>query len=167
MPKRGVGLVVCTNFKEHGLVAVLQRRGFWNFGKLGAESFRGLTQVTCHGRLKENEEMEDGLLREMKEELGSEFAATVWGLKDRLRQVAYNPGPEEVETFGIFLPDASVLSTIRLEPGTGGLILLRPDDPIEVVDRDKKHHLIPIDRVLMFDDEMKAVQKAFGLYANV
>ena len=57
--KKSVGLILMSWVpQEDGskkLVAILQRRGIWDFERMDKETFPGCYQVTFHGGLEENE----------------------------------------------------------------------------------------------------------------
>ena len=67
--KRSVGLLVMTAINSH-LVALLSRRGVWNYEKGGFESWPGAYQITAHGKAKGEEDVKTNLEREVGEELG-------------------------------------------------------------------------------------------------
>jgi hypothetical protein len=61
MPTKAVGLLLFTVIDEI-LYAVCQVRGAFNFQTMRSESWAGLLQPTCHGKLQEGEEYMDALV---------------------------------------------------------------------------------------------------------
>ena len=188
--KRSVGLVVLTEVPGMGVVALLRRRGKYNYEK-EKEGFRescpGSCQVTCHGKVKSWDEDGDliidrelgpddhmetdpeALFRELKEELGK-TAGT-----DILKSTPDGGDPivlmDDVEsnavTFGVFYPPknlAWLLQVIKLESSTGGLEFL-PQSEVDNIrnlrDFDKDTGVTDLNIIAMFRDEIEAVRRAF------
>ncbi len=75
MKKTSVGLVVLADIPTMGgLNAVLQERGKFNHEENRPESWPGACQVTAHGKCVEGESIRNGLIREIREELGDKMA---------------------------------------------------------------------------------------------
>ena len=179
--KRAVGLVILTcipgqneageDTGEKKLAAVLQRRGEHNFADKDGrrESFRGMCQVSCHGKLDDTDmTFTQALYREMKEELGKSF---LWALLDiyagNLGQAIVelshlNEKDKEVITYGL-LVEAFLLKFVQFHCDSGGFRLLFEDEEILPVDfKAHKHAGVPDwQKTYMFADEIAAVQAAF------
>lgn len=167
--KKSVGLVLMVSIQGEKC-AVLQRRGTYNFADDKPESFPGACQVTAHGKLEEGEDFIPGLQREVAEELGLvltlEPKHLVLLVEEKKDDTPEKEG-KHVITYGAHLYDASLdlLRKIRLESGSGGLVLL----PLSKLDQlspldpkaDKKDGVKDRDAYKMFADEIAAVKLAF------
>lgn len=164
MKKKTVGLIILTNIPGPvGKVAILQTRGKFNYEKRQPETYIGATQISVHGSIEENESEYEALVRETKEEFGTEIAAEIENKKDELVELnkAENNAVLNVN-FGIVLPN-ECLQKIKLHPSSGGLKLL----PIEKIgsiselktsDRGK---VIDGKTIAMFPDDIEALKLAF------
>jgi hypothetical protein len=155
---------------EEKLIAVLQRRGQFSTERMKPSFFPGCLQVTCHGKLDEDEDFLEALGREVNEELGSKFAGTcqsdikVLETIDKVEMT--NTSEKEVITFGALVP-AEYIKLIRLGPDSGGLQYFRKErfeKTVLPITKDMKifgpEHNLPY----MFQDEIEAVKKAFNLF---
>ena len=169
MPGRSVGLIILTELPSGELVAVLRERGSFNFEKMEPESWPGGCQVTVHGKLEDHEKAVECLYREMQEELGEEFAFFFW--KTHIRTMAevcsVLTDKKQIVTLADKV-DFDALCKIRLEPGTGCVRFLRPQEipHIKRLEEFSKARGVPgRETVAMFEDEKKAVLAAFGHFA--
>lgn len=165
MKKRGVGIVVVVEIDKI-LYAVLQRRGTFNTEKMASESFPGCLQVTCHGGLKDDEDFQEGLIREATEELGSKFTYLCQSDVELTEMERVITEEKETVTYGAIIP-AERLKLIRLGPDTGGLELLtkeKADGLLCPISKDMKANGPPPGTYAMFQDEIDAVKKAFRLF---
>ncbi len=169
--KRSVGLVVLTDIPGMGVVAVLRRRGKINPEKDDFhESYPGGCQVTCHGKVKPEDDKEDeALLREAGEEIGQEAAHKLLVQNRGRLTVLVDDREANAVTFGIFMPDPDFIHLIRLEVSSGGLELL-PQSEIGNIrdllrDFDKRTGVTDTNVIAMFPDEIKAVRLAFEILA--
>lgn len=168
MPKASAGLIVVTSIPDKGLVAVLVRRGLFNFEEMKPESRPGIYQVTAHGGLEGNENFKEAMLREVGEELGEKFAINLSCLincdsealieASRLDEI-----DRQVVTFAIKI-DAALLKEIRLAPDSGGLrfisIIEARRDIVDARDFDKATGVRDSETIAMFPDAKAAVIKA-------
>jgi len=173
--KRSVGLLLVADVPHWNprRTAVLQRRGEFNQEKDWLpESWPGICQLTVHGRLKEGEEPLDGLMREMEEELGKDFAAGLKALNSEHNPMILLNSTDSVEgsisNYGIKIHQ-NLLNMIRLHPSSGGLYLLNQDplDSIKVLDPqqlDKKVGVINRNLIVMWPEEREAVRLALGYH---
>ena len=181
--KKSVGLVVMVKMpQEDGseiLMAVLQRRGTFNTEKMKPESYPGCCQVTAHGKLKENEDINRGIFREIEEELGDQFVRHFYNGK-HFGTIVHKTEGESVVTFGTVMP-IEVLRSIRLGPDSGGLLYVTAEqmsknnpDLVELVPGEKGSVMDKIKifgpnhtrTIAMFPDEIEAVRKAFEVFGQ-
>lgn len=164
--KRGVGLIMFT-IVGGKLVAVLQARGTFNPEKMQPESYPLACQVTCHGGLEDGESEEDGLLREITEELGQKISNLVATNSSQLQEASRLSTTEKLMvTKALFLPDCSFLKDIRLGPASGGLRLVGQEDEIRNLRNFSKAVGVNNGTIALFPDEAEAVQKGFALFAS-
>jgi hypothetical protein len=168
--KRSVGLILLTKINGQ-LTAVLHARGTFNVQTLKPESWPGVTQVTCHGRLKDGEEWTAALYREASEELGKYMEEVVRHHADDLKLVHHQTqGAEEVQTFALYLLNPAFLKFFRLPGDTGGLRYAVPGDKrlcdVQAKGCTKENGVVDVNVLAMFPDELAAVQKAFELFAT-
>ena len=170
--ERSVGLIILTNLPAMGgVVAVLQRRGELDHEKMGPESRPGGCQVTCHGKLREDETFLGALFRELSEELGEVFASVVYyskGFDDFVKVVEVDDSKNEIITFGLVI-DPELLKLVRFGPSTGGFKFVTREgvDKIQnLKEFDSKTGVTDLNAIAMFLDESEAVQKAFEVLGN-
>lgn len=174
--KEAVGFVALTDVPGLGRVAVLQRRGEWNFEKDKPESFPGACQVTAHGKREdEDEDLVDTLVRESEEESGEAFASCIasafddeCGKGDAVEVGRVETSEKLVITYAGVIPYIGV-QTIHLHPGSGGLRFLTESQAGEIRDLTtypKAEGVLRRDEIAMFPDEADAVRKAFAHFAS-
>ena len=151
------------------LMAVLQRRGRFNTEKMKPESYPGCCQVTCHGGLEEGEDFDLGLINELSEELGQEFAQNYsHGFHGQIVSEV-RTAEKEVITFGALMPIDS-LKAVRLGPDSGGLDLISESEAkgatVEIKPEYKADGPPKSWMVAMFPDEIEAVRKAFEVFGK-
>lgn len=179
--KKSVGLVAMVSvLKADGsavLRAVLQRRGQWNTEKGEPKSYPGCVQVTCHGKLEDEDggDFQKALVREATEELGVYFAN--WLKWDAQLTVLsrVDTGEKQVITYSTIVP-MNVIWDISLGRDTGGLYWVTVDQIA-----DTNTDLVAIDEhdetmktsgprltrtIAMFPDEIEAVRKAFEIFGQ-
>ncbi len=172
--KRSVGLVVMVRMPDqsasvgHRVMACLQRRGSFNHEKMAPENFPGCLQVTCHGKLEDREDFYDALVRELREELGGNFAEDyVLGYHGQVL-IETKTADKEVITFGTLVPIDFIRDLVRLDPDTGGLVYLsalQVDSLVTITDSMKQ--LGPNGLLAMFPDEIEAVKKGFEIFGKM
>lgn len=164
--KVSVGLVVLTDVPDMGgRVAVLQRRGEFNHEKMKPESFPGACQVTAHGKVEEGENRFEALGREFIEELGKAVGDLIFRLGASPVELSRIVTEEkEAVTYGALFP-ATFLQSVKLNPSSGGLVLLTEDKVDSIQDLgsfDKKEGVTDRRVIAMFPDEIEAVRQAFA-----
>ena len=161
--KKSVGLLVMTEF-DGILHAILHRRGVWNHDKDRRQHWAGAYQVTAHGGIKLDEQVETvTLLREAGEELGTETALMIAIVMADGRKVPkineHRTDEEEVTTFAIGLR-SSFLKKVKLNASSGGLL------PISINNLNKlvpikpewKEQNPPENVIAMFENDIRAVR---------
>ncbi|MBI2024888.1 MAG: hypothetical protein HYT03_02280 [Candidatus Harrisonbacteria bacterium] len=149
--KRSVGLVVVTDIPNMGRVAVLNRRGDFNYETMKPESYPGGCQVTVHGKAEENEEITEALKREELEELGElgyAFDSNKFIELSRLESE-----DKLIVTYGIYVPPESFPLVFLSANQVEGIQDLRTFD--------KKEGVTDRRVVAMFLDEKEAIRLAF------
>jgi hypothetical protein len=164
--KKSVGLILMSWVPQKDgskkLVAILQRRGIWDFERMDKETFPGCYQVTFHGGLEEDETFLDTLKRESEEELGKEFSKKNH-LNKNLKELFHkNETEKEVITFGALIPFEQI-SLIRLGMSTGGLDLVEEKQVKKIINISPEFREVgaPSSVIAMFPDEIEALKKAF------
>jgi len=169
--KKSVGLILMSLIpQENGskrLVAVLQRRGVWDFERMEKETFPGCYQVTFHGGLEEGETFLEALKRESVEELGDEFTKESKVDKNPKELFHKNETEKEVITFGI-LVSPEQLSLIRLGMSTGGLDFIDEKQVAKIINiiPEFRENGAPVGIKAMFPDEIAALKKAFEIFGK-
>jgi len=162
MIKKTVGLIVLTNTGK----AVLQMRGDFNIEKNQPETYKGATQLTAHGSVKEGESEKDALLRETKEELGGKFVNIIQGLP--LEEINKIENENIIVTnFGTIVSERA-LKKIEINPSTGGSIRLisKSDvDNIHELKAEDRESGVLNDEIAMFPDDIEAVKLAFEKFS--
>lgn len=155
---KAVGLFVFTRI-DGELVAICQRRGDYDYAKGQKETWAGLLQPTCHGKLREGESYEDALWREAEEELGDTFFLSDENLMTLV--------DGEIRTYG-FMLQASVIGDMRLQPVTGGLVRItrRQADGMQPPKSEFRANGVPPGAPpVMFEDQIQALRKGFEVFA--
>jgi hypothetical protein len=170
--KKSVGLIILTEIESlGGWVAILQRRGEFNHEKMAPESFPGACQVTAHGKCDNGESEDRALWREIREELGLQFEASLYYYMKGGGGVLFKiltekeTDKEKVMTFGVVIP-AKLIGNMRLNASSGGLKIVKKQEVlaghiVELIKTDREHGIPNMAITAMFPDERDAVVKAF------
>lgn len=151
------------------LCAVLQRRGEFNPETDERESWANACQMTVHGGVEEGETINEALLRETTEEMGVFLKWKVLELDSKgcLRELQKLEEKERLTiTFGMLL-ESSPLKNLRLQPGSGGIRIIKASqlDSVEDVRTYPKNFGVWDNRVTaMFPDDFKALKRAFEIF---
>lgn len=161
--KRSVGLVLTSRHPKLGVFALLSRRGTFNWETMEAETFPGACQVTCHGGLEGEEDFGQALLREVEQELGSQFANAFRLHEGELWRVGYKDDDRaEVLTEALFV-DFELIEMIFAERGMVNFLPCTAEQARNMRTlhpKDDKAKGVTDHRIAMFQDEMKAVVNA-------
>ncbi len=164
-----VGMLVLAEADVLGLCAVLQVRGTFNTEKMAPESYPGGCQVTVYGKVKPYENLVTALHREILEELGPDTDQLIGVIEDlatRARIVFESRTEEKEIVIWATMLDCSFLRSIRLGPDSGGMRLINPHQVKDIYDLRsyaKETGTQYRNTIAMFEDERKAVEKAFEL----
>ncbi len=149
-----VAIVLLTKKPDGETVAILQRRGLWNFEKHGPESFPGACQLSAAGKLEVGEAPDRALIRELGEELGIILGDSPGVLLEE--------GGTRI--YGALVP-YEFLSGVKLHAGTGGLVFVSAAqaEKIRVLDpkADKADGIKDLNVIALFGDEKAGVLLAF------
>jgi len=173
--KRSVGLVVMTQIPDDAgvnqIVAVLQKRSCYSLERMAPRFYPGCLQVTCHGKLEPDEDWENGLLRELGEELGKPLARIYLDCAHHRQVLISQQTPrEEVVTYGTIIPIEIIRDYARLDPDSGGLVFVTAEqvaEIVEITDDMKVKGPEYTHTLAMFPDEAEAVKKAFELIGKM
>ncbi len=160
------GLVVASEDAE-GPFILLQRRGEWDYERNRAESYPGGCQVTASGGMEDDDEESEyrAMLREVRQELGEDFAAIamlagimsllVWRCDEMQREVSF---------YWVRVP-SEALGAIRLHPSSGGLVRFRPGMPLKNLYTRFRREDGVTDRtvIAVFPEAEAAIMKIFSL----
>lgn len=147
---KAVSLHVIVEFKGK-LYAVCQRRGCLNFEKSDwRETWPGGTQPLVHGKLEDGESPREALAREAKGEAGVGFAEETLALCANI-----DPFIEGKTAHWGVKVDMTALTLIRLEPISGGLVLVDLDQAkhVQPLKDYPKDQLIAPNVIAMFADD--------------
>lgn len=143
------------------LFAVCQKRAQWNTEKDMPESFPGCLQVSCHGKLEEGEDFYTALIRESKEELGSNFTKLCQNDVQLHKVIEVDDEKKHVVTYAAFVTEERLA---MIEPGkdVGGLVYLSEAEVNQIIpiDSSMKENGAPDGKNAMFQDEIDAIKKA-------
>jgi len=167
--KKSVGIQFLSRDEKGKLVAILQVRSRWNAEKNCGESWPGLCQVTAHGKLEENENFMQGLLREVKEELGSEISNMVQKIytSGKLIELINKEDSEKhIITYGAIIDEKLLQNMVQREKKAsfGGFKIIRKNEVKKIVDIKKFDKVAGVTDekiIAMFGDEKEAVKIAF------
>ena len=174
MLKEDISLIIFTQLKGYGKVAILQARGEFNHERMNPETYPGGTQSTVHGGLEQNETYIQALLRETEEELGEKVAQLIKSRLKDLKEV-YHKGVKieiktqtrKVKTYAIYIEDPSFIKDIRLSASSGGIRIVTKKDLKNlrsIYEHVKEPRFNGVDErrvIAMFPDELAALKSAF------
>ena len=149
----------------------LQVRPYWNTEKNKRESWPGGHQVTAHGKLKDDEDFIQSLVRETEEEIGYEAASVVQRLAasgELIKLVDHDGEKEHAITFGAVIGnpadvEAVLAGTNRTTKKQVTTLIRLVNEDVEIVDLRQfdKEAGVTNDSIAMFPDEKEAVRLAF------
>ena len=167
---KSVGLIVFTRLPETDeLVAVLRRCGQYNFENgFREKTWAGACQGTAHGKLEQGESFHSALSRGIKEELGPYFFKVFDCCEGRYVLRLSCQDVDDKVTYGIFV-HIEALRCIRLEPSSGGLVILRSYEVSSIHNLrnfNKKLGVADLTVVAMFPDEVESLKKGFERFEH-
>lgn len=171
--KKSVGIQLMGRNSQNKIVAILQVRSAWNEEKNSPETWPGACQVTAHGKLEKDENFLQGLLRELKEELGEELEEIVKKSADekKLIELVNEETPEKhVITYGIIIEDKTMenLLSKNTSRSFGGFKVITEKEINEIVDIKNIDKVVGVTDpkiIAMFPDEKEALTMAFNKFS--
>ncbi len=169
MQKTAAGLIIFTKIPHKGLVAILNRRGEFDYEKFKPEKYQNLYEVTAGGGIDSGEHLIEGLLREVEEELGTAAAKLVKHYAAQFHTVAYTTDHKAVYTYAVFIPHFP-LTLLKPHRSSAGIRIVTTHDIPKL-----KAHLITNDRkgpaddgeIWMFPDQLEGLKRGFELYKHL
>ena len=169
-----VGLQIFTNLLDKGKVAILQRRGTYDFEKMKDETWPGGFQITAIGRATDPKEFFLNVLYdEVKGELGQYIADIVIAEKNKLGDqklfdgiVVRGDTEKEVKIYGFGLRWPEVKKHFKLHVSTGGLGYVAEANVSKIknlLDFDKEKGVPDLRTIAMFPEEKEAVEKGLQI----
>ncbi|MDP2696371.1 MAG: NUDIX hydrolase [bacterium] len=160
--KRSVGIILFTYINGE-LHAILQKRGTFNFETMSPESYPGGCQGTAFGGVNPKETYEQGLKREMCEELGASINRLLKTIT--LKKVfRFRAGDRTVMTYAAIIPQ-SWISKIRLGAQSGGIALVNSCSSIKNLRDFSREQGVTDQRIVaMFPDALEALKEVFNLF---
>jgi hypothetical protein len=174
MQKTAAGLILFTKIPHKGLVAVLSRRGEFDYEEFKPQNYANLYEVTAAGGIDSGEHLIEGLLREVEEELGTATAKLIRHYATQLHNVSFNErvringgGTIAVYTYAVYIPHFP-LKLIKPHRSSSGLKLITAKDitSIKAFPYEKKHEgaLKDDGTIWMLADYLDAIKKGFQLF---
>jgi hypothetical protein len=153
-------------------VAILQKRGEYNYEERRLETYSGAGQATCHGDLTEDETIEAGMQREVNEELGLVFGNIFFAHKEqrRIEMLGNQTGHNRTSVIFLMRATAEEIQKIRLGPSSGGLVRVEAEDVprIRQLTPEMKNGVGKYaGQLFMFPDDIRALEVGFALVGSV
>lgn len=165
--KNTVGLIVLINSPKNMLKAVLQVRGNFNTETNKKETCEGASQLTAHGSVDGGESETTALLREVKEELGKDFANIIKSKLNNNELTKLNKIKNKkisIVNFGCII-NRNELKKIKLNSQTGASLRFISKDEIKNIYKlkfsEKLNDIADKNDVAMFPDDIKTLKIAF------
>lgn len=171
MKKTAAGLIIFTKLPHQGLVAVLSRRGEFDYEKFKPEHYPHVYEVTAGGDIHQGEHLVEGLMREVEEELGSAVAKLIHHYAANLHHVAHEENERIITyTYAIYVPHFP-LAIIKPHRSSGGIKIISIKDLPNlkgfVPDSTKAGKPKEDEAIWIFADQMEGVKKGFDLYKHL
>ncbi len=169
-----VGLLIVTNLLDKGKVALLQRRGKYDFEKMKDETWPGACQVTAIGRASDPKEYASNVLyNEIKGEIGQYIADLVAASKNKVEEqklfdgkAIRNGKEKEIKIYGFGMRWPEVKKLIKLHLSTGGLEYVAPAAVSKIknlLDFESQKGVADLHTIAMFPEEKEAVEKGLRI----
>ncbi len=168
MKRIAAGLILFTKDPRKGLVAVLSKRGHFDYEKFKPEKFPGLYELTASGGIHSGEHLIDGLLREVEEELGNAAAKLIVRYEQQFHQVAhYERGDLIVYNYAVYIPHFPLV-VIHPHRSSDGILVVSAAAAKKIKALDRAHGKqtpMPDDKTIwMFPDQLEGLKKGFTLF---
>jgi 8-oxo-dGTP pyrophosphatase MutT (NUDIX family) len=177
MNKTAAGLIIFTKIPKKGLVAILSRRGEFDYEEFKPQNYPNLYEVTAGGGIESGEHLIEGLLREAEEELGSATAKLIRHYAAQLQNVGFyertistSGKTISIYTYAVFIPHFPV-KLIKPQRSSAGIKIISAKElpSIRPFPYEKKKEGAPKDDgvIWMLPDYLEGIKKGFELYKHL
>lgn len=177
MQKTAAGLILFTKVPHKGLVAILSRRGEFDYEKFKPQNYSNLFEVTAGGGIESGEHLNEGLLREVEEELGGSAAKLIRNYTNQFQSVGFNERTISTDgaiiaiyTYAVFIPHFP-LNLIKPHRSSSEIkiITLKELPQIKPFPYENKKKGAPRDdkTIWMLPDYLEGLKKGFELYKHL
>jgi len=175
-PKTFVGILIMTNVYTHEktsekeLVAILQRRGKVSDEDNTSfkwERYSGFCEVTSYGKMEANETIEETLMREVSEELGSKVAKMIKKYDKKILFEKVNNKGEKYCVFCTLLP-SEVFGAMQLDVSTGGIEIIRKSDIKKIKETyfgKSKKSISDLKDITLWELPVSVLKKSFEMFS--
>lgn len=169
MKKTAAGLILFTKDPHKGLVAVLSRRGEFDYEKFKPEKYQNLYEVTAGGGIESGEHLIEGLLREIKEELGTAAAKLIQHYATQFHTIAYTEDYKAVYTYAVYIPHFP-LNILKPHRSSAGILTVSERDLPTLkafpINHERQGPSREDKTRWMFPDQLEGLKKGFQLFAQ-
>jgi NUDIX domain len=174
MKKTAAGLILFTKDPHKGLVAVLSRRGEFDYEEFKPEVYENLYEASAGGAIESGEHLIQGLLREVEEELGGAAAKLIKHYTTQFHTVAYqehNYADYQIAmyTYAVYIPHLP-LTILKPHRSSVGLRLITarevPDIQPIIRNNGRKGPAKDDPIMRMFPDQLEGLKKGFQLFTK-
>ena len=177
MQKTAAGLIIFTKLPHKGLVAILSRRGEFDYEHFKPQNYPNLYEVTAGGGIESGEHLIEGLLREVEEELGSAAAKLIHHYATQFQNVGFHERTISTDgniisiyTYTVFIPHFP-LKLIKPHRSSAGVRTIGAKEVTDIkpFPYEKKKEGAPKDdqTVWMLADYLSGLKKGFDLYKHL
>lgn len=177
MKKTAAGLILFTKIPHKGLVAVLSRRGEFDYENFKPQNYPNLYEATAAGGINSGEQLIEGLLREVEEELGTATAKLIRHYAVQFQSVNYSErtistdgATISIYTYAVFIPHFPI-KLIKPHRSSSGIkaIGIKNLPEIKTFPYEKKKEGAPKDdsSIWMLPDYLDGLKKGFELYKHL
>lgn len=167
--KTAVSLILFTKLPHHGLVAILNKRGDFDFEDFEPETYPHIYEATAGGAVDSQEHLIEGLLREVAEEMGGATAKHIKHYAASMQIVARHENEKiNAYTYALFIPHFP-LALLKPHRSSAGIRTISVHDLgkiksiSSIPDYNKK--LPPPDgHPWMLADQLEGLKRGFALY---
>lgn len=171
MKKTAASLILFTKIPHRGLVAILNKRGSFNYESFKPESYPGFYEPTISGGIESQEHLIEGLLREAEEEMGSEATKLITHYASQLHHVAHRETEKiSAYTYALFIPHLplAILKPSRSSAGIRPITEKETKEIKGILSGEYDKRLPPPDGQLwMLSDSLEGLKRAFELYKHL
>ncbi|MDO8601771.1 MAG: NUDIX domain-containing protein [bacterium] len=169
MLKVAAGLFLFTKDPHKGLVAVLSKRGTFDYEKFRPEKYQNLYEATAGGGINSGEHLIEGLLREIEEELGTATAKLIRHYAAKFQNVSYTEDQKAVYTYAVYIPHFP-LKILKPHRSSAGILLVSAKDIVKLKpfpkNNDRRGPSQDDDTQWMFPDQLEGLKKGFQIFGQ-